>query len=146
LTLLYTKVKFLVLNICCRNSFSPADVGMTEPSAIDTAVKRLALALDGLDAAVERRREADHDREQLAQQLQALSVDRSKLAADLDNETALARKLKATNHEIAERLDIAIANIQSILAYDSEKREPVFEKDQEQTNVAGQNYLNNRTR
>jgi chromosome segregation ATPase len=89
--------------------------GMTEPSAIDTAVKRLALALDGLDAAVERRHEADHDVEQLAQQLQTLSVDRSKLAADLDNKTALARKLEATNREVAERLDIAITSIQSVL-------------------------------
>ena len=32
------------------------------PSSLDMAVKRLALALDALDAAVERRRDADRDR------------------------------------------------------------------------------------
>lgn len=34
---------------------------MSEQSAIDTAVKRLAMALDALDAAVERRREGDRN-------------------------------------------------------------------------------------
>jgi hypothetical protein len=88
---------------------------MTEQSAIDAAVKRLALALDGLDAAVDRRREADRGEEALAAQVQALGIDRTKLAAALDGETARSRKLEATNREIAERLDTAIAGIQSVL-------------------------------
>lgn len=88
---------------------------MSEQSAIDAAVKRLALALDALDAAVERRREADRNEEGLANQVQALGVDRSKLAAALDGETSRSRKLEATNREIAERLDAAIADIQSVL-------------------------------
>lgn len=88
---------------------------MMEPSAIDAAVKRLALALDGLDAAVDRRLEADRDVESLAHQLQMLSLDRTKLAADLDNEAAHARRLETTNREIAERLDSAIASVQSII-------------------------------
>ncbi len=88
---------------------------MTELSAIDVAVKRLALALDALDAAVERRREADRGEEVLANHVQALGVDRTKLAAALDGETARARRLEATNREIAERLDTAIASIQSVL-------------------------------
>jgi len=88
---------------------------MSEQSAIDAAVKRLALALDALDAAVERRREADRNEDALANQVQALGVDRSKLAAALDGETSRSRKLEATNREIAERLDAAIADIQSVL-------------------------------
>jgi hypothetical protein len=88
---------------------------MTEQSAIDAAVKRLALALDALDAAVERRRENDRDEETLAQQLQDLGTDRSRLAAALDGETSRARRLEATNREIAERLDRAIASIQAVL-------------------------------
>jgi hypothetical protein len=88
---------------------------MTEQSAIDAAVRRLALALDGLDAAVDRRREADRGEEALAAQVQALGIDRTKLAAALDGETARSRKLEATNREIAERLDTAIAGIQSVL-------------------------------
>jgi hypothetical protein len=88
---------------------------MTDQSAIDMAVKRLALALDGLDAAVERRREADRNEEGLASQLHAQGVDRTRLAAALDGETARSRRLEATNREIAQRLDTAIASIQSVL-------------------------------
>jgi hypothetical protein len=88
---------------------------MSDQNAIDQAVKRLALALDGLDAAVERRREVDQREEDLAHQVQALGVDRTRLAAALDGETARSRKLETTNREIAGRLDAAIASIQSVL-------------------------------
>ena len=63
-------------------------------SAIDGAVKRLALALDALDAAVERRRESDRSEEALGAQVQALGVDRTRLAAALDGETARSRRLE----------------------------------------------------
>lgn len=88
---------------------------MTEHSDVDMAVKRLALALDALDAAVERRREADRTEEALANQVQALGLDRSNLAASLDGETARSRKLEATNREVAQRLDTAMASIRSVL-------------------------------
>jgi hypothetical protein len=88
---------------------------MSEQSAIDAAVKRLALALDGLDAAVERRRLSDRNEDGLAAQVQALGVDRTRLAAALDGETARARRLETTNREIAERLDVAMTSIQSVL-------------------------------
>jgi hypothetical protein len=88
---------------------------MSDQSTIDQAVKRLALALDSLDAAVERRRQADRSEEGLASQLHALSVDRTRLAAALDGETARARRLESTNREIAQRLDTAIVSIQSVL-------------------------------
>ena len=88
---------------------------MTGQSAIDTAVKRLALALDALDAAVERRREADRSEDTLAAQVQALGLDRTRLAATLDGEAARSRRLETTNREIAQRLDTAIASIQSVL-------------------------------
>jgi hypothetical protein len=88
---------------------------MTETSPVDMVVKRLAQALDALDAAVERRREADRGEDALAAQVQALGLDRTRLAASLDGETARSRKLEATNREIAARLDTAIASIQSVL-------------------------------
>ncbi len=87
----------------------------TEHSSIELAMKRLALALDALDAAVERRRESDRDEDALAQQLHTLGSDRSKLAAALDGETARSRRLEATNRDIADRLDRAIHSIQSML-------------------------------
>jgi Domain of unknown function (DUF4164) len=91
---------------------------MTDQSAIDSAVKRLALALDSLDAAVERRRESDHGEEQLASQVQTLGLDRTRLAAALDGETARSRRLETANREIAGRLDAAIASIQAVLDAD----------------------------
>jgi hypothetical protein len=78
-------------------------------------VKRLALALDTLDAAVERRREADRSEEALGAQVHALGVDRTRLAAALDGETSRARRLETTSREIAGRLDAAITSIQSVL-------------------------------
>ena len=57
---------------------------MIEPSAVDAASKRLALALDALAAAVERRHEADRGEQTLDDQLHALGTDRARLAAELD--------------------------------------------------------------
>jgi hypothetical protein len=88
---------------------------MSDQSTIDQAVKRLALALDSLDAAVERRRQADRSEEGLASQVHVLGVDRTRLADALDGETARARRLESTNREIAQRLDAAIASVQAVL-------------------------------
>jgi hypothetical protein len=88
---------------------------MTDENAIDAAVKRLALALDALDAAVDRRQDADRDERALAAQVHALGVDRARLVSVLDGETARSRRLETANREIAERLDSAIASIQSVL-------------------------------
>jgi hypothetical protein len=88
---------------------------MTDPSAIETATRRLALALDALEAAVERRREADHGEERLVAQLHALGSDRSRLASELDAAAAHAKQLETTNREIARRLDIAIDNIRTVI-------------------------------
>jgi hypothetical protein len=51
----------------------------------------------------------------LAQQLHDLGVDRTRLAAALDGETARTRKLEDTNREIARRLDAAMASVQIVL-------------------------------
>jgi len=89
---------------------------MSEPNAIDAASKRLALALDALAAAVERRHEADRGEETLNAQLHALGTDRSRLAAELDTAAARARALETGNREVAQRLDAAIDTIRSVLA------------------------------
>ena len=88
---------------------------MTDPSVIEAATKRLTLALDALDAAVERRHEADRSGEALVAELHALGADRSRLASDLDGATARARALETTNQAIARRLDGAIETIRSVL-------------------------------
>jgi septal ring factor EnvC (AmiA/AmiB activator) len=89
---------------------------MTEASAIEAASKRLALALDALAAAVERRHDADRGEQTLDAQLHALGADRSRLAAELDAAAARNRTLEAANREVAERLDTAIDTIRSVLA------------------------------
>ena len=88
---------------------------MTDAGAIEAATRRLTLALDALEAAAERRREADRAELGVADQLHALGADRSRLAADLDAATARARALETTNREVARRLDAAIETIRSVL-------------------------------
>jgi hypothetical protein len=82
---------------------------------IETATRRLMAALDALEAAVERRREADRDEDELATRIQALGGDRSRLADELDASLVKTRKLERANREIAERLDAAIGTIRSVL-------------------------------
>jgi ABC-type transporter Mla subunit MlaD len=90
---------------------------MTESSAveIEIATRRLMAALDALESAVERRRDADRDENELATRIQALGADRSRLADELDGALVKTRKLERTNREISDRLDSAIVTIRSVL-------------------------------
>ncbi|HLZ04084.1 MAG TPA: DUF4164 domain-containing protein [Bradyrhizobium sp.] len=82
---------------------------------IDSATRRLMQALDALERAVERRREADRDEDELATRIQALGADRSRLADELDISLVKSRKLERTSREIAEKLDYAIDTIREVL-------------------------------
>lgn len=88
---------------------------MADPTAIDAAAKRLTSALDALEAAVERRREADRGEQTLGTQLHALGTDRSRLAAELDEVSARSREIESTNREIARRIDVAMDGIRAVL-------------------------------
>jgi hypothetical protein len=91
--------------------------GNAEPGLvdIDVATRRLMAALDALERAVERRRDADRDEDELAARIQALGADRSRLADELDGSLVKSRRLERANREIAERLDAAIGTIRSVL-------------------------------
>ena len=91
--------------------------GTAEPphADVDAATRRLMTALDALEHAVERRRDSDRDENELASRIQALGVDRSRLAQELDNSLVKTRKLERTNREIAERLDAAIDTVRTLL-------------------------------
>jgi len=91
--------------------------GHLEPSTadVDAATRRLMAALDALESAVERRREADRDEYELATRIQALGADRSRLADELDGSLVKTRKLERANRDIAERLDAAIGTIRAVL-------------------------------
>jgi len=94
------------------NTPGPAE----QPAAdIDAATRRLMAALDALESAVDRRREADRDEDELAARIQALGADRSRLADELDVSLVKSRKLERANREIAQRLDAAIGAIREVL-------------------------------
>src|SRR5256885_13991994 len=99
------------------NNHSTMGSGNAEPVSadIDAASRRLMTALDALESAVERRREADRDEDELATRIQALGADRSRLADELDGSLMKSRRLERTNREIAERLDSAIGTIRAVL-------------------------------
>ena len=89
----------------------------SEPAApdIDAATRRLMAALDALESAAERRRDADRDENELASRIQALGADRSRLADELDGSLVKTRRLERTNREVAEKLDVAIGTIRAVL-------------------------------
>ena len=70
-------------------------------------------------SAVERRRDADRDENELASRIQALGADRSRLADELDGSLVKTRRLERTNREIADRLDAAIGTIRAVLDADA---------------------------
>jgi chromosome segregation ATPase len=89
---------------------------MTDSAAIDAANKRLALALDALAAAVERRGAADQEAANLSVQLHALGADRARLASELDAATARAQALERASRDVAQRIDAVLGTIRSLLA------------------------------
>jgi ABC-type transporter Mla subunit MlaD len=88
---------------------------MAETESIEAASKRLALALDALDAAAERRREAARNEAALATQIHALGDDRARLAGELDGAVARSRVLETANREVAQRIATAIETIRGVL-------------------------------
>jgi len=91
---------------------------MSETDSIEIARRRLAHALDALDAAAERRSEIDRDQEGLATQVHALGADRARLAGELDLTAARSRALETANREVAQRITLAIETIRGVLSSD----------------------------
>jgi hypothetical protein len=91
---------------------------MSDTDSIEAASRRLALALDALDAAAERRRERFRNEAALSAQVHALDTDRSRLAGELDHAIARSRALEAANREVAQRLSRAIDTVRGLLAQD----------------------------
>lgn len=91
---------------------------MSETSSVEAASTRLQRALAALEEALERRLDLERGRSTLADQLHAVGVDRARLAAALDQETARGQKLAGVNREVAGRLDQAMTTIRSVLAGD----------------------------
>lgn len=88
---------------------------MSEVDSIEAASRRLALALDALDAAAERRREAARNADAMAEQVHALGDDRARLAGELDHAIARSRALETANREVTERLVRTIETIRGLV-------------------------------
>ncbi|MBM3529556.1 MAG: DUF4164 family protein [Alphaproteobacteria bacterium] len=88
---------------------------MAGQTVIEAATERLSRALDLMEAAVDRRIEIEKSRAILTEQVHALDADRAKLAADLDTQTARARRLEGANREVVKRIDAAMENVRAVL-------------------------------
>jgi Domain of unknown function (DUF4164) len=99
-----------------RAAMALADGQMSDTDSVEIAVRRLALALDALEGAAERRGETDRGRDALIAQVHALGDDRARLASALDHAAARSRGLQNANREIAQRIAQAIETIRGLLA------------------------------
>jgi len=88
---------------------------MSEGQGIEAATRRLTEALDALEAAVERRCDADRSEAALATQVQALGDDRARLANDLDAVSARAKQLETANRDAVSRIDAAMQTIRDVI-------------------------------
>jgi len=97
----------------------PSGYANADPSntitEVEAATRRLAAALDALEAAVDRRRDSDRDEDELAARIHALGTDRSRLANELDSTLVRARELERVNRDVSQRLDHAIDTIRTVL-------------------------------
>jgi chromosome segregation ATPase len=94
---------------------------MSDSDSIEMVSRRLALALDALEAAADRRQEIDRGQEALAGQVHALGTDRARLAGELDQAAARSRALETANREVAQRIAQAIESIRGVLGPMSER-------------------------
>ncbi len=84
---------------------------MSVPSSIDAALKRLASALDHLEAAAERQALAHAARGDAEEEFAILRDDRSRLALELDGAIRKLRRLEQASDEAIRRIDRANAAI-----------------------------------
>ena len=84
-------------------------------SKLDSAIERFFKSLDELEGAVNRRSVQDKSLEKVHQELAALTEDRSRLAQELDTLKSQNKRLNEMNDEVADRLDGAIQEIQTVL-------------------------------
>lgn len=101
-----------------------ADEAMdSSPPTLDVALRRLAAALDLLEAAASRRAGADRGRAELTEEYAVMQDDRRRLAVELDGALARGRTLEDAHQAVARRLGHAIASVRAIV----ERAEPAGE-------------------
>jgi len=84
-------------------------------AVLQEALRRLAAAIDQLEAAASRRAAVDAARGDLVEELAVMQDDRARLAVDLDGALARGQALEAANHQVAQRLERASAALRAAL-------------------------------
>jgi hypothetical protein len=79
----------------------PSRTPTAEATPIEAAIKRLQLALDTLESALERKLAIERHDVALVEQVHALTSDRAQLAAELDNATARDAAIETVRSVIA---------------------------------------------
>jgi hypothetical protein len=90
---------------------------MTTANRLDNALKRLAVALDQLEAASERRLKAAEQRSDVEEEFAVLQDDRARLAVELDGAVARSQSLELANNEVARRLAKARETIEEMMSH-----------------------------
>jgi len=88
---------------------------MNDSNRLEASFKRLAVALDNLEAASERRASVDRLRVDQEEALSVMQDDRSRLANELDGALARVRRLDEANGEAMRRLHSAGAALRALL-------------------------------
>lgn len=89
---------------------------MDLPDSLARAIQRLNGSLDALEAAAERRAEAEAARGDAEAEFAVMQDDRSRLAVELDAALARSRALDRAVEQVSGRLDRADATVRGILA------------------------------
>lgn len=88
---------------------------MSDGSKIEEALARLDGALKSFEVAVVRAAESGQRNETLQREVSALSEDRSRLAAELDDMKAAASAQAELNAQLSARVDGVMHNIRTLL-------------------------------
>jgi Domain of unknown function (DUF4164) len=89
---------------------------MTDSSKFETANKRLDKALEALELAIVKGKQAGETQHSLEAQIEDLIADRDRLAQELDIERARASRLGETRGRVSERIDAVMDNIRLLLS------------------------------
>jgi predicted nucleic acid-binding Zn-ribbon protein len=84
-------------------------------TSVDAASRRLCLALDALDAAVEERHRTDSAVSALQVEIELLTTDRARLADELDQARERLARLERVNLEVSRRLDAVLESIHRVI-------------------------------
>lgn len=94
---------------------------MSRPASLDAALKRLASALDQLEASAERLGRAGAEKRDLEDTLAVMQDDRGRLAHELDAALTRTQVLEHATDEVTLRLRQAGGTLRRLLAAEEER-------------------------